>query len=324
MNEKLTTSVVMATYNGEKYIIEQLKSLRDQTKLIDEVLIYDDGSQDKTADLIRKFIEKNKLDNWIFKVNEKNRGWRDNFMELLSAATKEIIFTCDQDDIWLPDKIEKMCAPFEKNKNISVLVSDYTEIIEETGSSAKLRKLKTIDEDGASKVVFRSENILLKRPGCVFAVKKEFVPKAQEYYTIAEKSAHDLAMWGAALIFDQLYYLPIPTIKFRRHGDSSFQKEVSTARKQNGIYDGRINTLKRFNVRLDSAKMFMKKQESIENIEQKEMIIDKMKKENLMRIDILTKKKLSSVFANAFRYKNKFNYAADFYHVLKLNRSKRS
>lgn len=58
MNEKLTTSVVMATYNGEKYIIEQLKSLRDQTKLIDEVLIYDDGSQDKTADLIRKFIEK--------------------------------------------------------------------------------------------------------------------------------------------------------------------------------------------------------------------------------------------------------------------------
>lgn len=47
MNEKLTTSVVMATYNGEKYIIEQLKSLRDQTKLIDEVLIYDDGSQDK-------------------------------------------------------------------------------------------------------------------------------------------------------------------------------------------------------------------------------------------------------------------------------------
>ena len=108
MNEKLTTSVVMATYNGEKYIIEQLKSLRDQTKLIDEVLIYDDGSQDKTADLIRKFIEKNKLDNWIFKVNEKNRGWRDNFMELLSAATKEIIFTCDQDDIWLPDKIEKM------------------------------------------------------------------------------------------------------------------------------------------------------------------------------------------------------------------------
>ena len=70
--------------------------------------------------------------------------------------------------------------------------------------------------------------------------------------------------------------------------------------------------------------MFMKKQESIENIEQKEMIIDKMKKENLMRIDILTKKKLSSVFANAFRYKNKFNYAADLYHVLKLNKSKRS
>ena len=115
----------------------------------------------------------------------------------------------------------------------------------------------------------------MKRPGCVFAVKKEFVPKVQEYYTIAEKSAHDLAMWGAALIFDQLYYLPIPTIKFRRHGDSSFQKEVSTARKQNGI-------------------------------------------------NILTKKKLSSVFANAFRYKNKFNYAADLYHVLKLNKSKRS
>ena len=125
MYEQLSTSVVMATYNGEKNILEQLDSLLSQTKKINEVLICDDCSTDNTVDIISSFIEKNNLSStWHLKINEKNLGWRKNFFHLLNLASQDIIFTCDQDDIWHETKIEEMSSLF-RNKKIQVLVTDY-------------------------------------------------------------------------------------------------------------------------------------------------------------------------------------------------------
>lgn len=321
MTGQITTSLVMATYNGEKFIVEQLESLKNQTKKIDEVLIYDDCSTDQTALLVQDFIKKNNLDNWILKVNKVNCGWRTNFMRLLSDATCEIIFTCDQDDIWMPNKIEIMSEQFINNNNIAVLVSDYTEIMGENGVSAKLRDIKTNDDQGNKKVIFSAENVLLKRPGCVFAIRKDFVDTVQRYYNDAEKSAHDVAMWKAALLYDRLYYLPLPTIKFRRHAESSFQKEVNSAKKQSGIYDDRINTLNRLNVRLDSARNFLLSHPEIKDINKKEKIILAMEKQNLLRIENLSKKSLFGVIKNSYKYERPFNFFADMYHILKVKRS---
>lgn len=58
----MKTSVVLSTYNGEQYIIEQLESIKNQTRIPDEVLIYDDCSTDQTVELVRNFIDKNRLD----------------------------------------------------------------------------------------------------------------------------------------------------------------------------------------------------------------------------------------------------------------------
>ncbi|MGG5358112.1 MULTISPECIES: glycosyltransferase [unclassified Enterococcus] len=322
MMGKLTTSVVMATYNGEKYIIEQLESLKDQTRTLDEVLIYDDRSTDKTAMIIQEFIKTNDLKNWKLEVNQVNQGWRKNFMDLLDAASGDVVFTCDQDDIWYLDKIEKMTECFERNPHISVLVSDYDERIESTGSSAKLRAIKTIAEKEDKRVVFEKENVLLKRPGCVFAIRNSFISKVEEYYDQAEKSAHDIAMWGAALIYDQLYYLPRPTIQFRRHAESSFQKEVSSSKKQTGIYGGRISSLKRFNVRLDSALKFLEAQSAIQDSAAKKRIFEKMMIENDVRIEVLESEKISSILRRSLSYKKTFPYFADFYHIYKLKRAR--
>lgn len=318
MTKQLKTSVVLASYNGEKYILEQLKSLKNQTRKIDEVLIVDDRSTDDTVTIVQTFIDNNGLENWQIKVNEQNLGWRDNFIQALSFATNDIIFTCDQDDIWMPEKIETMAHAMEQNPNIGVLVTDYVELIEHTGTSSRLKKIHTEKDGEDDKVTFREDNVILKRPGCVFAMRKKFLPVVQNYYNQAEKSAHDISMWAAALSADCLYYIEMPLIQYRRHGDSSFQKEVSNSKKQNGIYRERINTLTRFNVRLDSAKSFLSSSSNIQNASRKQTVLIKMEKENSARILILEKRSFWGAVLSIYKYQHAFPFFADLYHILKL------
>lgn len=88
----MKTSVVISTYNGEKYILEQLDSIRTQTLTVDEVLIFDDRSHDNTVELCRDFINKFNLENWKVLNNEKNKGFVKNFIDGLYETTGDIIF----------------------------------------------------------------------------------------------------------------------------------------------------------------------------------------------------------------------------------------
>lgn len=119
-------SVVMTTYNGEKYIEEQLDSIQRQTRLPDEVLIFDDCSSDNTVEVVQKYIKKNLTVGWKIERNIKNKGWKKNFYDGIKEATGDYVFLSDQDDIWIPDKIEMMVEVLEKNKDISVLASDFS------------------------------------------------------------------------------------------------------------------------------------------------------------------------------------------------------
>ena len=115
----------MATYNGEKYIIQQLLSIVRQTLIPDEVIIVDDGSSDCTFSLIQEFIEKYKNIEWKLFRNDVNLGWQKNYINAISKAKGDIIFTCDQDDIWNEQKIELMAYVMCKKIEINLLVSDY-------------------------------------------------------------------------------------------------------------------------------------------------------------------------------------------------------
>ena len=74
----------MATYNGEKYIIQQLLSIVRQTLIPDEVIIVDDGSSDCTFSLIQEFIEKYKNIEWKLFRNDVNLGWQKNYINAIS------------------------------------------------------------------------------------------------------------------------------------------------------------------------------------------------------------------------------------------------
>jgi len=108
-------SVILAAYRGEKFIGEQLESLRLQTRLPDELLIGDDsGTDDATARAVQDWIRSRKP---LFEVcyfrNTPPLGVNGNFRSLGEKASGDIVFFCDQDDYWLPEKIARLAAVLE-------------------------------------------------------------------------------------------------------------------------------------------------------------------------------------------------------------------
>ncbi|MBR6572542.1 MAG: glycosyltransferase [Clostridia bacterium] len=119
-------SVCIATYNGEKFIEKQLQSILDQTITVDEVIICDDCSTDNTPQIVKAFVDRNSLnERWGFFVNEKNLGYCLNFYSAIAKAKGDLIFLCDQDDIWSKDKVEVMCDYMMTHTDTLVLASRY-------------------------------------------------------------------------------------------------------------------------------------------------------------------------------------------------------
>ena len=106
-------SIALCTYNGSKYLAEQLESLKNQTVKADEVIVCDDCSTDKTLEILKKY--KDILNIKIF-INEISLGVTKNFEKAISLCSGDIIFLCDQDDTWESAKIEKMISVFSDEK----------------------------------------------------------------------------------------------------------------------------------------------------------------------------------------------------------------
>lgn len=130
-------SVVMATYNGEKYIEQQLESIRCQTQVPDEVIMCDDGSTDKTVEYIEKYIEKHKLSSWKIIRNETNLGYFDNFFKAISLAQGDTIYLSDQDDIWDLNKIKVIEKYYTKNPSATMIQSNV-KFIDKNGDKIEI------------------------------------------------------------------------------------------------------------------------------------------------------------------------------------------
>ena len=100
-------SVAMCTYNGEKYIKEQLESIIHQTLPPDEIIICDDGSNDHTISAIKETMRVWR-GSWMLVQNEKNLGYKKNFQKAISLCQGDIIYLSDQDDVWDLHKMELM------------------------------------------------------------------------------------------------------------------------------------------------------------------------------------------------------------------------
>lgn len=113
-------SIAMATYNGEKYLQQQLDSIAAQTVLPDELVVCDDCSTDKTIEILENFKNKVNFDVRILQ-NQTNSGYVKNFARVIPEAKGDFVFMCDQDDFWFPNKIETVLKTFDENPDAQLV-----------------------------------------------------------------------------------------------------------------------------------------------------------------------------------------------------------
>jgi glycosyltransferase involved in cell wall biosynthesis len=128
----LTISVAMCTCNGEVYLREQLESILAQTEPPNELIVCDDASTDGTVALLESFKKASPFPVTII-VNKNRVGVCKNFENAIGHCSGEIIFLADQDDIWLPAKLETVMATFERNPLCGYVFSN-AELIDEQGN----------------------------------------------------------------------------------------------------------------------------------------------------------------------------------------------
>ncbi|MGK4099475.1 glycosyltransferase [Ligilactobacillus salivarius] len=261
-------SIVMTTYNGIRYIEEQLESIVNQERKADEVLIFDDGSNDGTPEFIEKYIIKNKLNNtWKVIVNEENKGWRRNFVEGIWSSTGDLVFPCDQDDIWHKDKLKVMEDIMINNPQIKVLTTNVTNLYDNSKREQSSDQNEKLEKVSWAKHIFKVD-----APGCVFCIRKEIVEKSKNYYNL--EYAHDDYFWKLGLFADGLYNYNKDMIDYRRHDDSTFSVEV----RKNRNSEARIKWI---NMALDYCKDltdYVKDDDTITEKDKKLKIIERNRK----------------------------------------------
>lgn len=202
-------SVCMATYNGEKYIKEQLDSILCQIVENDEVIISDDSSTDNTIEIINAFND----DRIKIYKNEKEKGYTRNFENALEKASGDIIFLSDQDDIWIEDKVKKMTEILE---NYDFVVSDNSIVNEnlEVINKSHFEVYKT-------KNGFLTNLLLPRYVGACMAFKKNVLQKSLPFPNNAKLSAHDYWISLIAEMYFKSYKLDEQLLLYRRHGTNA-------------------------------------------------------------------------------------------------------
>jgi len=205
----LKISVCMATYNGEKYIKEQLVSILSQLKDKDEVIVSDDNSSDGTLAVVKAFND----ERIQIYLNTKENGYTRNFENALEKSTGEIIFLADQDDVWLEHKVKVTLKSLEKNN----FVVSNCKIVD-----AELNVLNASHFELRSVKAGFVHNLLLTRyVGACMAFKREVLEKSLPFPLNAKLSAHDYWICLVSELYFEVGLIAEPLILYRRHGDNA-------------------------------------------------------------------------------------------------------
>jgi len=240
------TAVLMATYNGEKFLKNQLDSILQQSHMPDYVVFRDDGSTDGTIEYLDKYIQEHGLENWVIHRNEKNLGWYLNFRELLKdglATGAEVVFFSDQDDTWAGDKIERQLEIMKDDK-VEVLSGDVT--IKTIGEGATVPKYYEFEDKDQklSKYPVRTD-YYASRPAWTLALKNSFVSEVMRYWAEDYNYiAHDVLFESLGCLTETAYNLNESVGTHLRHGgnasgmkkDTDFSIHSSKARHVSELY----------------------------------------------------------------------------------------
>ncbi len=245
--EKKNVSVAMTCYNGSRYVVEQLDSLRLQTRKIDEVCIIDDNSTDNTVKIIQEYIAHHDLTNWKVSSNKENLGWVKNFHKAILETTGDIVFFCDQDDVWHHDKIELMTDILSTSNEISVLACRLNLIDSMGHRLPNMHKSFPFDSNGTRHVLkncLNSKFLYSISPGCTLAVKRELVSKlyGEERCKLLP---HDALFWKIGTCLDCAYIYDDALIDYRIHSNNASNPSATMGTKLKSK-DKRLNEVDLF------------------------------------------------------------------------------
>lgn len=232
-------SVCIATYNGEKYIREQLDSILMQLGADDEIIISDDGSSDNTLEIVECYMDSRIK---VFRNSFKNLIL--NFEFALKQSKGDFIFLSDQDDVWLPNKIE-VCKKYLFSFDIVV-----------SNCCVVNKDLKIINESffelNASQKGLIPNLIKNSYLGCCLAFRKEILNKVLPFPK--NIPMHDIWIGFVSEIFFKSKFIETPLILYRRHGSNESPTGEYSPFK---LYQ---KFLFRYNIIKNISKLFFKKQ----------------------------------------------------------------
>lgn len=214
--------ILMATYNGEKYLDEQINSILNQTFTDFTLHISDDKSSDTTREILKKYQKKDKRINLYFQDN--NLGYIKNFEFLMTKSTNPYIMLCDQDDVWMNNKVELSLDKIEKEK-LDLVVSNLCVVDASlnTISSSYFRKLN-LSKNFTQSSTFDLGSLILKNPaaGCAIIFKQTLLKHLLPFPDLkAPYYVHDWYILVVSHAYGRVGYLDIPLSKYRQHGNNS-------------------------------------------------------------------------------------------------------
>lgn len=248
-------SIALCTFNGEKYLRDQLDSLFNQTLKPFEIVISDDLSTDDTLNILNEYKDKDSSIRVRILDNQFKRGVFSNFPYVISKCEGDIIFTCDQDDYWLPTKLEKHMKLHDSNLN-TVLVYSNADVVLNTIDHFlyPLWDRSVIEDNENGQASFKSLVIKGRSiAGCCMSFKKTFVSKL---YPFPSNIYHDDWIATNACLIGKIQGINESLIKYRQHGNNavgiirgskiSFYKSLITnvpfyVRSDKYIYNRHIN-----------------------------------------------------------------------------------
>lgn len=183
MRSKL--SIVLCTYNGAEFLQEQLDSFLAQTRLPDEIVVGDDASRDQTSDILGRFAEVASVAGVGVRLMQRsaNVGFVANFSNSLQQATGDVIFLCDQDDVWRCDKLAVMEARFIAEPDLAMLCSD-ARLVDAKGKPIGETLFGALELDRYERETVRSGrafDVLLRRSmvtGATAALRRDVLQQA--------------------------------------------------------------------------------------------------------------------------------------------------
>ncbi len=213
----IRVSVAMTTYNGEKYLEEQLESIYTQTRLPDEVVVVDDGSWDGTVEILQRYYERYGL---IYYINEKRLGFNQNFGKAISLCTGDYIALCDQDDIWFAQKIEKSLRYLQsvESPGVPALVSSQCQDIDENRRVLP-KKYPSEDTWNYYDTLWGMNN----SQGCCFVFNKALAERVLPIPPNKEV-IFDMYIALVAAMVGVKYNMAEPLMYYRHHGDNAIAR----------------------------------------------------------------------------------------------------